>query len=123
MAPHPLELGVAGEGLPGEDAVGTSHGMTFYAGIGALLASILVIGTGLVVHKPLSRVPENTLKLVVGLLLTSFSVFWVGEGLGVSWPGADLIIIVFFVIFSGFAALAIRTLQNLNSQKPMGTRQ
>lgn len=101
-------------------AVGTSHGLTFYASVGALLACVLVIGTGLLIHKPLSQVPENTLKLVVGLMLTSFSVFWVGEGLGVSWPGADLIIIAFFIVFSAFAFVAIRLLQIGNAPKLSG---
>lgn len=101
-------------------AVGTSHGLTFYASIGALLACVLVIGIGLLIHKPLSQVPENTLKLVVGLMLTSFSVFWIGEGLGLQWPGADLIIIAFFFIFAVFAFVAIRTLQNTKVAKISG---
>ena len=101
-------------------AVGTSHGLTFYASIGALLACVLVIGIGLLIHKPLSQVPENTLKLVVGLMLTSFSVFWIGEGLGLQWPGTDLIIIAFFFIFAVFAFVAIRTLQNTKVAKISG---
>jgi uncharacterized membrane protein len=40
-------------------------------------------------HKPLTRVPENTLKFAVGVLLTSFGLFWAVEGLGFSWPGGD----------------------------------
>jgi uncharacterized membrane protein len=38
----------------------------------------------------LARVPENTIKFVVGLLLTTVGVFWAGEGIGVHWPGSDL---------------------------------
>jgi len=45
-------------------------------------------------------VPENTLKYVVGLMLSSFGVFWTGEGLGAEWPGADLALIGIFVIFA-----------------------
>ena len=45
---------------------------------------------GVIVHEPLSRVPENTLKFGVGVMLTSFGIFWSGEGAGVSWPGGDV---------------------------------
>ncbi|TIP13932.1 MAG: COG4280 domain-containing protein, partial [Mesorhizobium sp.] len=63
-------------------AVGTAHGQTLYAGLGALAAFVLVMLIGLAMHRPLARVPENALKFVVGLMLTSFGVFWTGEGLG-----------------------------------------
>jgi uncharacterized membrane protein len=96
-------------------AVGSTHGLTVYASLGALIACIIVIGAGLLVHRPLARVPENSLKLVVGLMLTSFSIFWTGEGLGVSWPGEDFAIVVFFVILSAFSAVAINLLKSLQS--------
>jgi Ca2+/H+ antiporter, TMEM165/GDT1 family len=48
------------------------------------------VAIGFAVHRPLVRVPENTLKLAVGILLSAFGVFWSGEGLGVPWPGGDL---------------------------------
>ncbi|TIS15510.1 MAG: hypothetical protein E5X10_10180, partial [Mesorhizobium sp.] len=57
-------------------AVGTAHGQTLYAGLGALAAFVLVMLIGLAMHRPLARVPENALKFVVGLMLTSFGVFW-----------------------------------------------
>ena len=63
-------------------AVGAAHGQTLYAGLGALAAFVLVMLIGLAVHRPLARVPENSLKFVVGLMLTSFGVFWTSEGLG-----------------------------------------
>lgn len=84
-------------------AVGTAHGLTGYAALGALAAFIAVLAVGLAVHRPLSKVPENTLKYVVGLMLTTFGVFWTGEGLGVAWPGEDLAlfgIFAFFVVIS-----------------------
>src|SRR5262249_44894387 len=67
-------------------AVGAGRGLTLYATFGALAALIVVMGIGLAVHKPLAQVPENTLKFAVGLMLTSFGVFWIGEGLGAEWP-------------------------------------
>ncbi len=52
----------------------------------AVLAVVLVIAAGVATHAPLSRVPENTMKFSVGVMLTSFGLFWTGEGAGVSWP-------------------------------------
>jgi len=68
------------------------------AAAGAVAAALIVLVVGVVVHRPLSRVPENTLKYVVGLMLSTFGVFWLVEGLGffaphrtsIGWPGGDL---------------------------------
>jgi Ca2+/H+ antiporter, TMEM165/GDT1 family len=54
---------------------------------GALLALATVILLGLVLHRPLARVPENTLKFAVGVLLAAFGTFWLTEGVGLEWPG------------------------------------
>jgi uncharacterized membrane protein len=59
------------------------------AAIGAAAAVIVVAAVGVAVRAPLSRVPENTMKFAVGIMLTSFGVFWGAEGAGVSWPGGD----------------------------------
>jgi uncharacterized membrane protein len=80
-------------------AVGASPGLLVPASVGALAACLLVAGAGIVVHRPLARVPENTLKFAVGVLLSAFGVYWTGEGLGVAWPGADLAIIAFAAMF------------------------
>ena len=92
-------------------AVGAGHGLIIYAGLGALAAFLLVLAIGLVVHRPLSRVPENTLKFAVGLMLTSFGVFWTGEGLGAEWPGADLALLAIFAILAAFAFATVRWLR------------
>jgi uncharacterized membrane protein len=92
-------------------AVGTVHGLTLYASLGALGAVFLVLAIGLVVHRPLSHVPENALKFVVGLMLTSFGIFWTGEGLGAPWPGADLAILGILAIFALFSAAAVGRLR------------
>jgi uncharacterized membrane protein len=57
----------------------------------------------------LARVPENTLKFAVGVMLSAFGIFWTGEGLGVLWPGADFAIVVFIAMFLavGLAAVEI----------------
>lgn len=80
-------------------AIGAGHGTVLPASLGALAACALVMTVGLILHKPLSRVPENTLKFAVGVLLAAFGVFWTGEGLGIEWPGHDLAILVFAIAF------------------------
>ena len=80
-------------------AVGAGRGLLVPAGIGALAACALVLAIGAVVHRPLSRVPENTLKFGVGVMLSAFGVFWTGEGLGIAWPGQDLALLLFVSLF------------------------
>jgi len=62
--------------------------------IGAAAAVLVVAVTGIVVRAPLARVPENALKFAVGVMLTSFGIFWGAEGAGVSWPGHDAALLV-----------------------------
>jgi uncharacterized membrane protein len=64
------------------------------ATLGALAALALVAAAGGLIRGPLARVPENTLKFVVGIMLTSFGTFWGGEGLGINWWHDDIFIIV-----------------------------
>lgn len=92
-------------------ATGARPGMLPYAAIGALVACIAVLVIGLAVHKPLSSVPENTLKFIVGLLLTAFGIFWVGEGIGTPWPGEDLSLPVLFGGLAIFSFIAVRWLR------------
>ena len=82
-------------------------GLLLPASLGALAALLLVIALGLVVHRPLASIPENSLKFVVGILLSAFGTFWVGEGLGISWPGADWAIPGLAIGFLLAAALTI----------------
>ena len=65
---------------------GTGHGLPV-AVAGGLAAAVVVAATGVVIRKPLARVPENTLKYGVGVILTSLGTFWAAEGMGASWPG------------------------------------
>jgi uncharacterized membrane protein len=74
------------------------------ASIGAGCAVALVAGVGFLVRAPLARVPENTMKFVVGIMLTSFGVFWGGEGAGAAWPGSDAALLV---IIPGVALLGL----------------
>jgi uncharacterized membrane protein len=59
------------------------------AAASAAAAVALVVAVGIAVREPLARVPENSLKFAVGVMLTSFGMFWAGEGVGVDWPGGD----------------------------------
>jgi uncharacterized membrane protein len=87
---------------------GSAQGSIPLAVVGAAAAAILVIVAGVVVRGPLSRVPENTLAFAVGVMLTTFGIFWGAEGVGVSWPGDDASlpgVLVFVAVFSfGFVA-------------------
>lgn len=85
------------------------QGVLLPASLGALAACLGVATAGLLLRRPLARIPENTLKFFVGAMLSAFGVFWTGQGLGVAWPGADLAIIAFAVLFllAGRAAVAL----------------
>jgi len=96
-------------------AVGAGHGLLVPASIGAIAACLLVVAVGFTLHRPLARVPENTLKFVVGVMLSAFGVFWTGEGLGVVWPGEDLAIVAFAVLFLVIALLAVTLARRQNA--------
>ena len=93
-------------------AVSAGRGLVWPASMGALAAFVVVMIIGLIIHKPLSRVPENTLKFAVGVMLSSFGVFWTGEGLGVDWPGRDLILVAFAALFLIVGLVTARQLQS-----------
>ncbi len=78
--------------------------------LGAVAAFVLVTIIGATVRQPLSRVPENTLKYVVGAMLCSFGVFWAAEGMGVEWPGDALALPVIFVAFVLVSLAGVRML-------------
>lgn len=83
-------------------ATGQASGL-WAATVGALLAFVVVVALGLAIRAPLTRIPENTLKFITGIMLVSFGTFWGGEGLGIAWPLADLFILVlvtFFLVLS-----------------------
>ena len=92
-------------------AIGAGHGLLLPASAGALAACVLVLGLGAIIHRPLSRVPENTLKFGVGVMLSAFGVFWTGEGLGIEWPGQDAVLIAFAALFLAVGLLTASALR------------
>lgn len=87
-------------------------GLLIPAGIGAAAALLVVVGLGIIVHRPLSTVPENTLKFAVGVLLSAFGTFWVGEGMGLAWPGRDWSILALALGFLVFALITVLLARN-----------
>jgi uncharacterized membrane protein len=87
-----------------------SHGITI-AAAGAAVAFLIVLVIGVVVRAPLSRIPENTLKFAVGLLLTSFGTFWAGEGAGVNWPGNDASLLGMLVLLLATSLVTVSLLR------------
>jgi len=73
---------------------GTNDHNVGLAAIAAGCAVVIVAAVGFAVKAPLARVPENTMKFVVGVMLTSFGVFWGAEGAGANWPGSDAALLV-----------------------------
>ena len=94
------------------------------AASGAVIGGIVVLVAAIALHRPLARVPENTIKFAVGLLLSTFGTFWAIEGLGVFQPGSastdvpggDLALIVLLALWGSFSWFAVRAL------KPFGTQ-
>jgi uncharacterized membrane protein len=88
---------------------GASHNLGL-ATVAAAAALVVVTAAGAVAARPLSRVPENTMKMTVGLLLVSFGTFWVGEGLGLDWPGSDAALLGLLATYGSIAWGAVRLL-------------
>ena len=95
---------------------GLNAGSIPLAVVGAALGGAIVLGAGFALHRPLSRVPENTIKFAVGLLLTTFGTFWAVEGLGwfsagqerLEWPGGDLALPVLLAAWCALAWATVR---------------
>lgn len=69
------------------------------AALGAAAAFVLVVSLGAAARAPLQRIPENTLKFIVGIMLTSFGTFWGGEGIGIAWWGSDLFLLALVAFY------------------------
>lgn len=85
------------------------------AALGALAAAVLVAIAAVAVHRPLSRVPEKTLKFAVGVVISAFGIYWTGEGLGIAWPGHDLALpgIAGMLLVAALAGIRLTTAPSL----------
>jgi uncharacterized membrane protein len=88
---------------------GSTQGSIGLAALGAAIALALVVVVGVFVRTPLTRVPENTMKFAVGVMLTTFGTFWAVEGAGAHWPGDDasLPVVLVFVIVLSLTSVAL----------------
>jgi uncharacterized membrane protein len=114
---HGFTLSFKGVFLEGLEVVfivltfGSSQGSIPLAGAGAAAALIIVAGVGMAMRAPLGKVPENTMKFAVGVMLTTFGIFWSAEGAGVSWPGSDVALLVILAFIVAFAAATVNLLR------------
>ena len=88
---------------------GSTQGSIPLAAAGVAVAIVLVAVVGVLARAPLARVPENTMKFAVGIMLTTFGIFWSAEGAGADWPGGDAAIlgVLAFVILWSAALVAL----------------
>jgi uncharacterized membrane protein len=88
---------------------GSTQGNLGLAALGAAAALVLGAVVGVLVHAPRARVPENTMKFAVGVMLTTFGIFWSTEGAGAHWPGNDASLpgVLGFVILLSFGAVTL----------------
>ncbi|RIK40543.1 MAG: hypothetical protein DCC58_13725 [Chloroflexi bacterium] len=96
--------------------IGTANGQLGLATGAAVAAAVIVGAAGIALRHPLSRVPENSLKFAVGLLLTTFGTFWAGEGIGINWLGADLALGWLLGAYCLAAWAAVRALRAAHAQ-------
>jgi uncharacterized membrane protein len=99
---------------------GASQGDLPIAVAGAVAAVVIVAGVGIAVRAPLSRVPENLMKFGVGIMLTTFGIFWSAEGAGVEWPGSDAAILALLALVLSCSVAFVATLRRGRARAPVG---
>lgn len=87
------------------------------AAIGATVAGLLVILAGALARAPLKQVPENTLKFIVGIMLTTFGTFWTVEGFQVNWPLSDAFLLILAAVYLLASFGIIQWLKGIKRQK------
>ena len=99
---------------------GANAGHLVPAALGAGLACGLIVIVGVLVHRPLSRVPENGLKFVVGMMLLTFGTFWAGEGIGIDWPAGDVTLIYLLAGYTTAGLVGIWAARSLLASRRRG---
>jgi uncharacterized membrane protein len=105
---------------------GSNQHNLWLAALAAASAVLAVAAVGFAVRAPLARVPENTMKFVVGVMLCSFGVFWGAEGAGAEWPGGDAALLVLVPTIAGYAVVlvaALRRARERRSTEPAATEE
>jgi uncharacterized membrane protein len=90
------------------------------ASLGAVAACLMVVSAGVLLRRPLSRVPENLLKFVVGVMVTAFGLFWFGEGIGVSWPHGDFAVVGLMATLLAASAAGVAIAHRLYGRQGIG---
>jgi uncharacterized membrane protein len=88
--------------------IGAAGGMLVPASLGAAAACVAVAIAAAVLNRPLSRIPENSLKFAVGIMVSAFGLFWFGEGIGIHWPYADAAIPALMAVMLAASAGGVR---------------
>lgn len=101
---------------------GTIQGQIILASFAALAAVIIVVLAGFALRKPLAQVPENSMKYVVGIMLTSFGIFWGAEGAGAVWPGKDLSLLGIIIFMLTISNILIKVLKVQRSKVIVETK-
>jgi uncharacterized membrane protein len=91
-------------------ALAARPGQAAPAFLGAGVALVATVAAGVVMHRPLRRLPETHMKFVVGVMLSAFGTFFIGEGLRLEWPLGDAALLVLVALWLGAALLAVRLL-------------
>ncbi|MGH3159494.1 MAG: hypothetical protein ACRDNF_23370 [Streptosporangiaceae bacterium] len=96
---------------------GNAHNIPL-AGLAAVCAVVVIAAAAAAVRVPLARVPENTLKFVVGIMLTAFGTFWGTEGAGAHWPGSDAALLVLAPAIAVFALALVALMRRARVVRP-----
>ena len=99
---------------------GAAHHRTGLASAAAAAAALSVVAAGVLARRPLARVPENTLKYAVGVMLSAYGVFWLAEGAGLSWPGGDAMLLVLIAVVLGSSLVAVALLRRPRGSPAVG---
>jgi uncharacterized membrane protein len=100
-----------------------STGTLLPASLGAVAALLVVTALGLILHRPLARVPENTLKFIVGVLLSAFGTFWIGEGMHLAWPASDWSILGLIAAYLAIALVIVPICRSQSQPTALNERQ
>ena len=103
-------------------AIGAGGPLLVPASLSAGLALLVVVALGLIVHGPLAKVPEYSLTFGVGVLLSACGSFWVGEGIGLAWPGEDWAILALIALYLVVALTLVSGCRNCTAKKQSGPR-